>query len=420
MVPLHLLQHDHPRSRQPLRPRHLGRHEQPGCRRRSEPRSRQRRQRHDLLPHGRVVLLRTSPDQVHRHQGGPHLRNVRTTRSTARPSTDTPDSLGYAPYAAGLYTNNRFGIDWLMLLGGALCGISAGVFWSAEAAIAIAYPEPWNRGKALGYWLTYRLVGQILGGSINLGLNADRDQAGAVSYTVYLVFIAIQCCGPFVAAFLTPPNKVERTDGQKVHLAITDNPWLEMRATLRSFLNPRFLLLLVWIGQAVFAEAVYFTYLARKSSQHAPSIQGYVLTSPSVVHRSLPSPGLSAIGHRRRHLWQSPWRESNASPRVSPVLTPLSTGSTTTSSRSRPGPEAPSGSSPSPRAPGGSGSPSWPPGSARKGPRSTGPAPVLAARSASTSSSPSGSSSTTSSCECHQTQPPSTESLADMLIGTSS
>ena len=56
----------------------------------------------------------------------------------------------------------------------------------AEAAIAIAYPEPWNKGKALGYWLTYRLGGQILGGAINLGLNADRDQAGKVSYTVYL------------------------------------------------------------------------------------------------------------------------------------------------------------------------------------------------------------------------------------------
>ena len=35
-----------------------------------------------------------------------------------------------------------------------LCGISAGVFWMSEAAIAIAYPESDNRRKVLGYWFT--------------------------------------------------------------------------------------------------------------------------------------------------------------------------------------------------------------------------------------------------------------------------
>ncbi|KAI1859008.1 hypothetical protein JX265_004615 [Neoarthrinium moseri] len=171
-------------------------------------------------------------------------------------------TLGYAPFAAGLYTNNRYGVEWLTVFGAALCGISAGVFWMAEAAIAIAYPEPWNRGKALGYWLTYRLTGQILGGAINLGLNADRDQAGQVSYTVYLVFIALQATGPFVALFLNKPSKVEREDGKKVSLEIIKNPWYEIRKTSKDFIKPKFLLVVLWIGQAVFAEAVYFTYLA--------------------------------------------------------------------------------------------------------------------------------------------------------------
>ena len=51
-------------------------------------------------------------------------------------------TIGYAPYAAGLYTNNRFGNEWLVLLGAALCGISGGVLWMAEAEIALPYPEP--------------------------------------------------------------------------------------------------------------------------------------------------------------------------------------------------------------------------------------------------------------------------------------
>jgi predicted MFS family arabinose efflux permease len=153
-----------------------------------------------------------------------------------------------------------------MLLGAALCGISAGVFWMAEAAIAIAYPEPWNRGKALGYWLTYRLSGQMVGGAVNLGINADRNEAGSVSYVVYIVFIALQATGPFVALLLNPPAKVERQDGKKVELSILANPWLEIRQTARDFLRPQFLLVVLWIGQAVFAEAVYFTYLSSRDT----------------------------------------------------------------------------------------------------------------------------------------------------------
>ncbi|ROV91505.1 hypothetical protein VMCG_09473 [Cytospora schulzeri] len=113
--------------------------------------------------------------------------------------------IGYAPYAAGLYMNSRYGTQWLELFGAALCGISAGVFWMAETAIAIAYPEPWNKGKALGYWLTFRVSGQIIGGAVNLGLNAKANTAGKVSYTVYILFIAIQAAGPFVAFLLNKP-----------------------------------------------------------------------------------------------------------------------------------------------------------------------------------------------------------------------
>ena len=171
-------------------------------------------------------------------------------------------TLGYAPYAAGLYTNNRFGTEWLVIFGAALCGISAGVFWASEAAIALAYPEPRNRGKFLGYWLTYRLGGQILGGAINLGLNVDADQAGKVSYKVYLFFVALQCCGPLLALFLTPPNKVERGDGRKVDLKVLENPISELRLVAKTFFSKRFLLLILFIGQAVYAEAVYFTYLS--------------------------------------------------------------------------------------------------------------------------------------------------------------
>jgi hypothetical protein len=47
-------------------------------------------------------------------------------------------------------------------------------------------------------------------------------------------------------------------------LAILENPWFEIKEMTRLFFTKRFLLILLWIGQAVFAEAVFFTYLSRK------------------------------------------------------------------------------------------------------------------------------------------------------------
>lgn len=169
-------------------------------------------------------------------------------------------TLGYAPYAAGLYTNNRFGTEWFVLFGAALCGISAGVFWMAEAAIALSYPEPYNQGRFLGFWLSFRVGGQILGGAINLGLNVNNSKAGKVSYNVYLAFIALQALGPFVGLLLNKPSKVQRTDGIQVKLAIVESSLSELRATTRLFFSRKFLLIVPLIAQAVYTEAVMFSY----------------------------------------------------------------------------------------------------------------------------------------------------------------
>ncbi|MCJ1265986.1 hypothetical protein MMC22_005868 [Lobaria immixta] len=167
---------------------------------------------------------------------------------------------GFAPYAAGLYTNNQYGTEWFVLFGAALCGISAGVFWMAEAAIALSYPEPYNQGKFLGFWLSFRLGGQVLGGAINLGVNAGRNHAGKVSSSVYLVFIALQALGPFAGLLLNPPSKVQRTDGVPVRLSVTNSNWQEIKATTKLLCSRNFLLITPLIAQTIYSEPVMFTY----------------------------------------------------------------------------------------------------------------------------------------------------------------
>jgi hypothetical protein len=111
-------------------------------------------------------------------------------------------------------------------------------------------------------WLSFRVAGQILGGAVNLSLNAKRNYSGSVSFDVYLVFIAIQAAAPFIGLLITAPSKVERTDGVVVKCGIdkSQSTLQELAETAKLFLGKPFLLIVPLIAQAVFAESVYFTF----------------------------------------------------------------------------------------------------------------------------------------------------------------
>lgn len=125
-------------------------------------------------------------------------------------------SLGYPLYASGLYTNNRFGNTWFVYFGAVMCGITAGFFWSVEGAIATGYPEHHKRGRYIATWFTFRNFGNIIGGSVALGINHKVNQRGKVGYQTYLAFIAIQCLGFFLGFLLSNPEKVVRDDGTRI------------------------------------------------------------------------------------------------------------------------------------------------------------------------------------------------------------
>ncbi|KPM38684.1 hypothetical protein AK830_g7882 [Neonectria ditissima] len=125
-------------------------------------------------------------------------------------------TLGYAPYSAALYTNNRYGVEWFVLFGGATCGIAASALWASEGAIALGYADVKDRGKFTGIWLGLRELGQLIGSSIQLSLNVKSGQRGRVGYTTYLVLIGLQCLGLPLALLISPPEKVIRPDGSKL------------------------------------------------------------------------------------------------------------------------------------------------------------------------------------------------------------
>ncbi|GAT18859.1 similar to DUF895 domain membrane protein [Aspergillus luchuensis] len=146
-------------------------------------------------------------------------------------------AIGYPIYGAGLYTNNYSPTTWFLLFGSALCGISAGFFWAAEAAIIIGYPSPKDRAfylASLAIWQTAKAAGPIVGGAIELGLNAQNSGKGTVSASTYIVFIVLMCLGLPIGLCLSPAEKVQRKDRTLVVVHTQATTWLTDYFTVRS------------------------------------------------------------------------------------------------------------------------------------------------------------------------------------------
>ncbi|KAL2218993.1 major facilitator superfamily domain-containing protein [Thermoascus aurantiacus ATCC 26904] len=125
-------------------------------------------------------------------------------------------TLGYAPYAAALYTNAAFGNTWFPILGGLLCGISAVFLWTASGAINLVVPPVDQRGRAVATKFTLQNIGSLIGGLVSLGLNVKKARSGRVSDATYFVFTSIMCLGLPAAATIPLPGQVIRKDGSRV------------------------------------------------------------------------------------------------------------------------------------------------------------------------------------------------------------
>ncbi|KAH8886605.1 MFS general substrate transporter [Thozetella sp. PMI_491] len=170
-------------------------------------------------------------------------------------------AIGYPLYGAGLYTNNASATTWFLLFGSAICGISAGFFWAAEAAIIIGYPSPKDRAFYLAIWQTAKASGPIVGGAINLGLNASRETAGSVGSATYIVFIVIMCLGLPIALCLSPASKVWRKDGSKVVVWKEPTWTAEFKAVFSLLASRRILYLLPAFFISYFYNGFLSTFL---------------------------------------------------------------------------------------------------------------------------------------------------------------
>ncbi|KXH62307.1 hypothetical protein CSAL01_09793 [Colletotrichum salicis] len=85
--------------------------------------------------------------------------------------------------------------------------------------------------------------GSIVGGAINLAFNATGKTTGKLDYRTYIVFMAFQSLGPFVAILLSPPEKIQRQDGRKVAKAERIPTVSELKAVAKILIRKDFSLI---------------------------------------------------------------------------------------------------------------------------------------------------------------------------------
>ncbi|KAJ5846736.1 hypothetical protein N7534_010405 [Penicillium rubens] len=193
----------------------------------------------------------------------------------------------YTPYAAGLYCNNRYGNEWFLLLGAALCGIGASLLWASEAAIAVGYPEEEKRGRYVAIWMSIRQMGPLVGGAISLALNVNTAHVGKVTYTTYLGLVAISSLGAPFALLLSQPQDVIRSNGTKIPYMKKTSFAIEARAIWKQLSN-KYMLLLIPVFLAGQFGTTYqgnylTTYFTVRSRALASFLTAVVGASANVV-----------------------------------------------------------------------------------------------------------------------------------------
>ncbi|KAG5642564.1 hypothetical protein DXG03_002551 [Asterophora parasitica] len=114
---------------------------------------------------------------------------------------------GYALYTGSyLAINIHPGAKGFVIAAGAILGICAGLLWTAQGSLMMAYPTEGEKGKYIAvFWGIFNLGG-VVGASVAFGQNFHSK----------IGFLILTCIGVFIPFTMADPHKMIRTDGTKV------------------------------------------------------------------------------------------------------------------------------------------------------------------------------------------------------------
>ncbi|KAI8582091.1 hypothetical protein K450DRAFT_228981, partial [Umbelopsis ramanniana AG] len=142
-------------------------------------------------------------------------------------------TLGYIIYSASLWVYDVKENSGFVIAAGAILGCCAGVFWTAQGAIMMAYPGEQEKGRFVSIFWTIFNLGGVLGSLIPLGMNLTNGGHGGVSTATYTVFVVIMGVGTVLCVLIAPPSKVVRKDGSTVEVHANLGWKEELKGVLR-------------------------------------------------------------------------------------------------------------------------------------------------------------------------------------------
>ncbi|KAG0050663.1 hypothetical protein BGZ83_004529 [Gryganskiella cystojenkinii] len=150
----------------------------------------------------------------------------------------------YVLYAGSLLCYNHTKNGAFTIAAGGLLGVGAGMLWTAQGAIMMAYPRENDKGKFIGYFWAIFNAGAVLGSVIAFAINFNVLVPQSLGDSTYIAFIVLMAVGTFIALSLCPPQSVTHSNGDKIQIQKFPTWTGELIAILKLFLDWRMLVLI--------------------------------------------------------------------------------------------------------------------------------------------------------------------------------
>ncbi|GJJ78602.1 hypothetical protein EMPS_10961 [Entomortierella parvispora] len=212
----------------------------------------------------------------------------------------------YVLYAGSLLCYNHTQNGAFTIAAGGILGVGAGMLWTAQGAMMMAYPREEHKGVYIGYFWAIFNMGAVLGSVIAFAINFHVTEAKSLGDATYAVFIALMGVGTLIALSLVPPSSVTHANGD--HILIQQFPtWLgEIKAIFRLFLDWRMLVLLpMFLSSNWFYSYQFTTVNGRYFSIRTQSLNNIMYWASQIIGsysfaRVLDFQG---VNRRKRALW---------------------------------------------------------------------------------------------------------------------
>ncbi|KAJ7283480.1 MFS general substrate transporter [Mycena rebaudengoi] len=153
-------------------------------------------------------------------------------------------SLGYGLYIAGfLVLNIHPGAKAFVLTAGAILGVCAGLLWTAQGSLMLAYPTEAEKGRFIAIFWSIFNMGGVVGAAVAFGLNF-KSQTGSVSNATYIGFLVLTVVGAMIPFFMVDPRRMIRSDGTKLTMVRNPSWKVEIRGLFIALKTDPMILLL--------------------------------------------------------------------------------------------------------------------------------------------------------------------------------